>query len=120
MRSKIAKRILDSTPDSVRDEVRERARLQTNFSKMTNEEYQKIEDVLRRFADYEGMVKKYRESTSFHKCVMMLARGVSHEEVLLRMIEVVEDTQKAFEYQLLNSPPRLRFLKDDPLKPINE
>jgi len=76
---------------------------------MSNEEFDRIEQILASFGDQETTTKLHRHSPLFHRCVMMLARGVSYPDVLLRLIEVVDDHQKALEYQLLTQPPSVRF-----------
>lgn len=73
---------------------------------MSNEEFDRIEDVLKSFPDLELTRSLYTNSGLFHKCVMMLARGMSYQEVIMRLIEVTDDVHKALQYQLLTAPPR--------------
>ena len=61
---------------------------------MNTEDYNKVMEVLKNFPDYE---EKYKKSALFHQVVQMMARGLTPYEVIIQLITITEDTQKAFE-----------------------
>ena len=73
---------------------------------MTQEEYQKTQDVL---AEFPGWEEKYEKSALFHMVVQVLARGVTQHKVIEQLITTTEDMQKAFENYMITDARPIRF-----------
>lgn len=68
--------------------------------------YNKTMEILKKFPDSE---KKYQESALFHQVVQMLVRLDDPYLVIDQLINITEDTQRAFEQYLLKDPKPFLF-----------
>lgn len=71
------------------------------------ERHQKTNEILDQFG--ERGKEFFKTSAMFNKCVQMMVRGVSKEDIILDIIQAQEDTQNAFNEYINRDYRPMRF-----------
>lgn len=76
----------------------------------TKEEYYKnLNEVLNNFG--EDAQERFAKSALFHRVTEMMVRGVTPYQVITELINVTEDTQKAFERYIITDTRPIHFTR---------